>query len=123
MSDRPVMNYAWTTGRDLPEVEDGALLEGFNLAQREPHTKIFPGRKDLVFKDCLLINCDLPAGAVKKDCNHFHVSLCSHLHEKWVRKGLRECLEECEHVTGIDEIVVDGVTVDRVIHYQDKGVI
>ena len=119
---RETKNYAWTTGRDLPEVKDGAVLDGYNLAQRDPHTRIFAGKKGLTFRRCLLVNCDLPDGSVTEECNPSHVSLCSHLHEKWVAKGLSECSENCDHVTRVDEIEVDGMLIDTVYHYQDKGV-
>jgi hypothetical protein len=115
-------NCAWTTGKSLPEVVNGHTFEMCNFAQREPHTAIFAGVTGLTFRNCNLINCDIPIDAIKISCNGGHVSYCSHEHPNWVDKGLAECVQSCTHLTGTDTIQVAGVTVATVYHYADKVV-
>jgi hypothetical protein len=115
-------NYSFkTTG--LPEPVNG-VVESHNLLQGKPHTKIYNGVSGLTFRKCNLTNCDLPVDAVVDDCLIGHVSFCSHLHEKWAEKGLiDQCSENCEHISEIDTVTIDGVVVDTVYQYADKVVI
>lgn len=115
-------NYAWTTGKSLPEVADGAVIERMNLHQREPHTPVFVGKTGLTFRRCNLINCDVPDGSVIDDCLRAQISHCTNLHPKWADKGLTVCPQVCEHVVDSDTIIVDSVVVDTVYHYEDKAV-
>lgn len=116
------MNYTFTTRKALPTVSNGDTLELCNFTQAAPHTKIFEGVTGLTFKGCNLTNCDIPPDATRIDCNGGHLEYCSHLHEKWIAKGISECALECSHLVNIDIIEVDGVEVDRVYYYEDKVV-
>jgi len=80
-----------------PKFKDGETIKGWNLTQLNPHTKICEGVKGLTFIDCNLMNCDIPEDAKVVDCLQVHKSFCSHEHPKWVKKGLKECSENCEH--------------------------
>lgn len=50
-------------GRTI-ELADGDVLEGCNLAQREPHTAVAQGVSGLTFIHCNCTNCDLPKDAM-----------------------------------------------------------
>lgn len=112
-------NYAWTTGKDLPE---GTTFEHTNFHRMEPHTAIFTGRTGMTFRNCNLLNCDLPEGSTVEGGLRGHISHCSHVHPEWVAKGLTECATECDHLVSTDEITIDGVVVDTIYHYVDKAV-
>lgn len=112
-------NYAFTAGNPLP---DGTVFEMCNFTQAVPHTSIFVGRTGLKFVKCNLMNCDLPPDAIVEGGLHCHVSFCSHEHPKWIAKGLPECAENCQHLVDTDEITIDGVVLDIVRIYKDKGV-
>ena len=112
-------NYAWTTGKALPENE--SVFRDCNFAQMAPHTKIFEGRTGLVFKNCNLMNCDIPPDSVVEGGLRCHVSYCSHQHPRWVEKGLLECETLCKHLIDSDTITVDGLLIDTVYYYADKG--
>ncbi len=94
-----------------PEFTNGQTVDGWNLTQLQPHTAIGEGVSGLIFRNCNLLNCDVPADAVVESCLHVHKSFCSHLHPDWVAHGLPECVENCEHVADTDEITIDGETV------------
>ena len=116
-------NFAFTRGLPLPDVEDGHVFERYNFCQAVPHTKIFEGKKGLVFRNCNLTNCDVPEDAVVEGTvRSKHRSFCSHEHPRWVAKGLPECSETCEHLVDTDELKVDGVTVYKKNLYKDKKV-
>ena len=108
--------------KPLPEVEDGPVFDGDNFLQLTP-TKIFVGVKNLTFKNCNLTNCILPDDAKVLSHHPQMASFCSHVHPKWVAKGLKECTENCEHVVDTDTIEIDGKVVDTVYHYSDKRVV
>lgn len=116
-------NYAFTTGKALPQAENGQRFERCNFARLQPHTKIFEGITGLRFFECNLTNCDLPPDAVIEgtDC-HGHIEYCGHVHPKWIEKGVPDCAENCAHVTSTDVIKVGGVTVETVYHHSDKVV-
>jgi hypothetical protein len=115
-------NYAWTTGRALPDVENGTIFENENFSRRDPHTAIFAGKTGLVFKNCNLVNCDVPADATVQGGARGHVSRCSNIHPDWVEKGLTACSQNCTHVVSTDTVTIDGVVVDTIYYYSDKGV-
>lgn len=106
----------------IPQVEDGHVFTGDNFLQMFPHTKILEGKARLKFINCNVTNCDLPPDAEVIGASRKHGSFCSHIHPKWIAKGLPECIENCEHVTSVDEVVIDGVALDRIYHYSDKAV-
>jgi len=117
-------NYAWTRGQPLPTVKDGHVFEHANFTQMKPHTKIFVGVKGLVFRDCNLLNCDVPEDAIVEDCMLGHVSYCGHEHPDWVERGkLEACPVDCQHVVDADEIIIDGILLDRITHYRDKVIL
>jgi len=113
-----MQNYCYKKGV-LPSVSNGAVLDRYNLEQLNPHTKIFEGVTGLVFRNCRLINCDLPADAVKESCTNYHVERCYHLHPD---DGLTPEVDNCPHVVEVDTITIDGQVVDTVYHRQDKVV-
>lgn len=114
-------NYSFKT-TNLPEPIDG-VIERHNFTQGTPHTKIYEGYSGLTFRMCNLLNCDVPAGSIIEDCLRLHVSYCSHLYPEWLAEGyISECAENCEHVTHIDNVTIDGVVVDQNYSYEDKGV-
>lgn len=113
-------NYSFSM-LPIPEVENGHTFEGDNFIQLYPHTAILVGVTGLKFIKCNLTNCDIPADATH-DTAKGQVSFCSHVHPNWVAKGLTECTQDCEHLVITDTIVIDGVTIDTVYHYEDKVV-
>jgi len=104
-----------------PQFEPGQTVEGWNLTQLLPHTAIGVGVSGLTFVNCNLLNCDVPAAAVVEDCLTVQKSFCSHLHPEWIERGLPECSEDCEHVSDVDEIEIDGETL-TIYTYVDKVV-
>ena len=104
-----------------PTFTDGQTVENWNLTQLQPHTAIGAGVSGLTFRNCNLLNCDLPADAEVVDSLHCHKSFCSHLHPEWITHGLPECAEVCEHVADVDEVTIDGETV-TFYTYADKVV-
>ena len=114
-------NYSFkTTG--LPEPVDG-VVEGYNFTQGVPHTKIYEGVNGLTFRNCNLLNCDVPEDAVVEGYTMSYASFCSHLHPEWLSRGfIPECQENCTHVTRVDNVTVDGVVIDQNYTYEDKAV-
>lgn len=113
-------NYSFkTTG--LPEPVNG-VIEGHNFTQGAPHTAIYAGQTGLTFRNCNLLNCDVPDGSIIEGCLKCHVSFCSHTHPEWLALGyISECATDCTHKTTTDTITIDGVSVDTHINYEDKG--
>ena len=93
------MNFA---GKQIT-AKNGDTIEGMNLSQVLPHTKICEGIAGLTFKGCNLANCALPPDAVVVDCLQIQRDFCYHLH---LKKGLPVEEDNCRHV--IEEIEVDG---------------
>lgn len=112
------LNYSWTK-RPLPTAIDGQVFEGFNFCRMVPHTEIFVGVKNLTFRRCNLVNCDIPGDAVVEDCLHIHKTFCSNLSPELIDHGLSACAENCDHVVDSDEIIIDGVSVDTIYHYEE----
>ena len=116
-------NYAFEFRNSIPDVENGHTFTGDNFTQLLPHTKILEGKTGLTFVNCNLTNCDPPADSTYDGCQPKHCEFCSNLHPKFVDKyGLEECDEDCSHVADTDTVTIDGVAVDTVYHYSDKGV-
>jgi hypothetical protein len=116
-----VGNYSFkTTG--LPEPVNG-VVEGHNFTQGAPHTAIYTGQTGLTFRNCNLLNCDVPAGSVVERCNTGNMSFCSHVTPGWSEKGyISKCAADCSHRTVVDTVTIDGVTVDSNYTYEDKVV-
>ena len=112
------------TNHAFKEVEavDGQEFMLCNLTQMYPHTNPFGSAVNLVLTRCNLTNCDLPSGSVVNDCMRTQVSFCSHLHPKWIDKGLEVCATECEHMVDKTEVRVNTVLIDTIYEYEDKGV-
>ena len=106
----------------IPDVPNGSTFTGDNFLQMFPHTAILEGKAGLTFVNCNLTNCDLPEGSVTVGCRPVHGSFCSHVHPKWIDKGLTECAVDCDHLDDTDTITIDGVVVDTIRHYSDKAV-
>lgn len=111
-------NFSHTTGRSLPDVEDCHVFEWCNFAQLQPHTSIFEGKRNLRFVNCNLLNCDVPEDAELVDCLHTHLDMCAHVHPEFTSLS---CKPECRHCVSKEEIYIDGVLVDTLYTYEDKG--
>ena len=94
---------------------DGDTLSGHNFCQEQPYTPILEGLTGLTFVDCNLVNCKVPAGSTIISSNISQIDRCSHLHD-WLSY---QCEENCRHVVGSEDIVVDGVVVDTIREYAD----
>ena len=105
----------------MPEPENGHAFDGDNFIQLTP-TAIFVGVTGLTFKNCNLTNCILPGDAVTLSHHPQMASFCSHVHPKWVAKGLTECVENCTHVIDTDAVTIDGQVVDTIYHYMDARI-
>jgi hypothetical protein len=86
-------NYSFKTA-SLP-IPDGRVIELCNFCQLVPHTVIYAGETGLTFRNCNLTNCDVPGDSIIECCLRIQVEFCSHLHEKWIEKGLTACAENC----------------------------
>ncbi len=96
---------------------NGDTVEGHNFTQKYPHTDIGAGVTGLKFKNCNLVNCDIPADATVESCNTTQISRCG-----WLNDGY-ECAVNCEHLVSTEEIRVDTVLIDTLYEYEDtKGV-
>jgi len=115
------MNYSFTSKFDLPEVEDGHTFEGDNFLQMTKGTKIFEGVSGLTFINCNLTNCIVPDDATVIGAPLKTQSFCSHVHPRWVAKGLPECAEDCEHMNDEEDITIDGVKIATHREYSDKA--
>lgn len=111
-------NYAFKNNDDLPDIPKNKTFTGCNFFQATPHTPIFEGVVGLTFRDCNLINCDLPNDATVISCNHNHYDFCTNLRPSLLQHGVEACAEECKHVVTKKEIVVDGDGVDTIYLYQ-----
>lgn len=98
------------------EPSNGDTVEGHNFTQKFPHTSIGTGITGLKFKNCNLVNCDIPADATTESCNNTQISRCGHLNDDY------ECVAECEHMINKEDIMIDGVLIDTLYEYEDKVV-
>jgi hypothetical protein len=112
-------NYSFTRG-GLPIVNNGDTFERCNFSQLLPNTPIFTGITGLTFINCNLINCSLPGDAVIESCNQSQVDRCTNINPQWIDHGQTACIVNCRHVKEIDTVVIDGVTIDTVYHYEDS---
>jgi len=113
-------NYSFQQPPDIP---DNSIIDGGNYTQSVPHTKIYEGITGLIFRNCNLVNCDVPPDAIVENCNTKQVGFCSHLHPKMLEHGyISKCSISCQHLTGTDTVTIDGTQVDVNYIYSDKGV-
>jgi hypothetical protein len=117
-----VGNYSFKT-TNLPEPVNG-VVEGHNFTQGNPHTAIYAGQTGLTFRNCNLMNCDVPAGSVVENSLYpIHVSFCSHVRPEWLENNyISACGTDCIHKTVTDTMTIDGVAIDTHITYEDKAV-
>jgi len=99
------------------------VVEGHNFTQGVPHTAIYAGQTGLTFRNCNLLNCDVPTGSVVEKCLISQVSFCSHIHDYWHGRGfIPTCVTDCTHKTVTDTMTIDGVAIYTHITYEDKAV-
>ena len=91
---------------DPATVSDGDTFERCNLSMLQPHTAICAGKMRLVFRQCNLVNCDLPLDAVIEGCSRAQVERCAWLHPEW---PLPVEPANCPHVTATHNVTIDGV--------------
>ena len=94
--------------------DNGDTIEGHNFTQKYPHTGIGAGITGLRFKNCNLVNCDVPVDATVENCNTTQISRCGHLNDGY------ECAVDCEHLVSEEDVVVDGVVIDVLREYADE---
>jgi len=116
-------NYSFTRGLSLPDVPNNYIFERYNFCRKEPHTAIFAGKTGLVFRNCNLVNCDVPADSIIEGGLNIHKSFCTHIHPGWIEKGLTPCVANCYHVTDVDTITIDGQVIDTIYQREDRMVI
>lgn len=102
-----------------PKAENGDEFICCNFAQKFPYTKIFEGNSELIFRRCNLTNCDIPKDSVIDICQTRQVEFCANLHTDF---DLDAEDENCSHVIDYDDIIIDGVLIQRIYQYQDKEV-
>lgn len=104
--------------RLLPvDPQDGDIFDSCNIAQLYPNTKICDGKSGLTFQGCNLLNCSVPGDSIIMDCLTVQKNFCSHIHPGF---GLSpECVDNCSHVADTDEVLIDGVLIDTIYHYED----
>ena len=101
-----------------PDCGSGASFRNCNLMQKLPHTKVFEFCADLVFRDCNLVNCDVPPDSIVERCLTIHRDFCFHLHPEW---DLPAEEEDCRHVIAQHEILVDGKSIG--IEYEREDIL
>ena len=113
-------NYSF---KELPAAENGATIEGHNMVRAVPHTAIYEGVTGLTFRNCNLINCDVPEDATVISCNTGHMEFCSHLYFNCpVLEYISQCADDCSHVVSVDTITIDSMAIDTNYTYEDKEV-
>ena len=106
------------SGKDPKDegVQSGDTLFECNCHQKAPNTAICEGLTGLTFNGCMLRNCNVPGDAEVNGGVISQVEYCANLREFTDQ----DCAENCSHVVDTDEIIVDGVTVDTVYHYEHR---
>ena len=102
-----------------PVCENGDTFESCNLHQLNPNTIICDGKTGLVFKNCNLINCQIPPDSTTENCNTTQINRCYWLHPEW---PLEEEGENCMHVIDVDEVWMDDVLVQTFYVREDLKV-
>lgn len=109
-------NYSFTDPGDA--IPDGAIINNGNFTQMYPDTPIMVG-KPLTINGGNFTNVRKDPAWTINGGNWTQVSRCSHLHPEWIPRGLAECPENCEHVTHVDTIEINGQVIDTIYTYED----
>lgn len=110
-------NFSGNRISELADIDNGEIIEKCNLTQFVPHTEILSGKTGLTFRDCNLINCDVPGDSIIERSNNTQISFCYNLHPEGY--GLDPEPENCPHVVDTDELIVDSVIIDTIYTYKD----
>jgi len=105
----------------VEQVPVGSTINSGNFTQLEPDTPIMVGRT-LTINSGNFTNVRQDPNWIINGGNWTQVSRCSHVRPNLISRGLEECEEDCEHVVDTDVIQVDGVTIETIYYYKDKGV-
>jgi hypothetical protein len=111
------MNYSFKDPKD--SFKDGDIISAGNFTQAIPDTPIMVGIK-LTIRGGNFTNVRKDPAWKIEGGNFTQVDRCSHLNPKMAAVNLIPvCADNCKHMTGSDEIQVDGVVVDTVRYYED----
>jgi hypothetical protein len=110
-------NYSFTDPKD--QIKDSTVIESGNFTQLLPDTPIMVD-KPLEINGGNWTNVRKDPAWKINGGNWTQISRCSHNHPELVKRGLKECAEQCEHLTDTDEVWIDGVLIDTIRHYEDK---
>jgi hypothetical protein len=105
-----------------PAAENGDEFVECNLEQLVPNTPVMTGKTGLVFRECRLINCQLPVGSVVAKCNTRQINFCTNIHPERVGFGQTAEVENCPHVIGTDILEGEGGQTITIYHYEDEEV-
>ena len=110
-------NYSYKDPKD--SFKDGDIITSGNFTQALPDTPIMSGIK-LTIRGGNFTNVRKDPAWKIEGGNWTQVDRCSHLNPKMAEAELIPlCKDDCKHMTGSDEIQVDGVVVDVVRYYED----
>lgn len=103
-----------------PDLPDGSVIESGNFTQLLPNTEIMKG-KILIINGGNFTNVKRQPEWTVNGGNWSQIDWCSHLNPSKVEKGLPECESECRHMTSKEVIEIDGIVIDTIYTYADKG--
>ena len=109
-------NYSFQNPYD--DIQDGAVINDGNFSQIYPDTEILQG-KTLTINGGNWTNVKQQPEWTINGGNWTQINFCSHLHSNLIPKGLVECVDNCIHVTAIDEIYADDILIDTIYTYGD----
>ena len=81
------------------EIEDNTVFEDCNFTQVMPFTETLKEKRNLIFRDCNLVNCKLPSDATVIGGIQQQISFCSHDNPEFMKHGLSECGGNCDHIS------------------------
>lgn len=107
--------------KDKSIVQDNDTLDGCRCVQVSG-IPIFSGVSNLRFiGNCNLINCILPPDAIVENGLVIKKQYCSHLHPEMVAAGLKEEPVDCPHSSGVEPVIVDGITIVSGYYVYDEN--
>uniref|UniRef100_A0A6M3IL01 Uncharacterized protein n=1 Tax=viral metagenome TaxID=1070528 RepID=A0A6M3IL01_9ZZZZ len=112
-----IINEGNFSGNSSPPCSNGDEFVRRNLAQLLPHTTICVGVTGLTFRDCLLVNCELPTDAIRIRGNIAQIDRCAHLHPEF---NLPDESENCRHVVEAMVLMLPGGQTETVYRREDK---